>query len=84
MPDSAGLPDGHYPPAFIGAETSRICSQNLSPNPNLYKFVKSIHGSDVQAGEEVDLQSYVCTKGLIVMEETDSGASHVGSLMKSQ
>ncbi|MEO2035807.1 MAG: hypothetical protein ABGZ35_27335 [Planctomycetaceae bacterium] len=67
-----------------GAEASRIVSQKLSPKSNLYRFVKSLKGSDIGAGEEVDLQSYVGIKGLIVVEETDSGATRVGSFMKQQ
>ena len=66
------------------AEASRICSQKLSPKSNLHKFVKSLKGSDIAAGEQVDLQSYAGTRGMIVLEETDSGATRVGSFLKQQ
>jgi hypothetical protein len=67
-----------------GAEASRIVSQKLSPKSNLYRFVKSLKGDDITAGEEVDLQSYAGTRGMIVVEETDSGATRVGSFLKQQ
>lgn len=67
-----------------GTETTRIVSQKLSPKSNLYRFVKSFEGSDIAAGKEVDLQSYAGTKGMIVVEETDSGATRVGSFLRQQ
>ena len=66
------------------AEASRICSQKLSRKSNLYGFVRSLKGLDVEPGEEVDLQSYVGTKGLVVVEEIDSGATRVASFLKQQ
>jgi len=66
------------------AEASRIVSQKLSPKSNLYRFVKSLKGTDIAAGEEVDLQSYVGIKGMIVVGETDSGATRVESFLKQQ
>jgi hypothetical protein len=67
-----------------GAETSRIVSQKLSPKSNLYKFVKALKGADIAAGEEIDLQSYAGVRGMVVVEETDSGATRVGSFLKQQ
>ncbi|MEC8554660.1 MAG: hypothetical protein VXZ82_06605 [Planctomycetota bacterium] len=67
-----------------GNEVSRIVSQKLSPKSNLCKFVKALKGSDIAAGEEVNLQSYVGTRGMIVVEETESGATRVGSFLKQQ
>lgn len=67
-----------------GSEAMRIVSQKLSPKSNLYKFVKSLKGSDISAGEEIDLQSYAGVRGMIVVEETDSGATRVGSFLKQQ
>lgn len=69
---------------YQNSEATRIVSQKLSPKSNLYRFVKSLKGADLSAGEEVDLQSYVGTQGMIVVEETDSGATRVGSFMKQQ
>ena len=66
----------------VNSEVSRICSQTLSPKSNLYKFVRMLKGSDIEAGEEVDLQSYVGTRGMIVVEETDSGGTRVGSFLR--
>ena len=66
----------------LNAEVSRICSQTLSPKSNLYKFVRMLKGSDMEAGEEVDLQIYVGTRGMIVVEETDSGGTRVGSFLR--
>jgi hypothetical protein len=65
-----------------GSETSRIVSQKLSPKSNLYKFVKALKGGDIEAGEEVDLQSFAGTKGMIVVEETESKATRVASFLK--
>ena len=67
-----------------GSETSRIVSQKLSPKSNLYKLVKALKGGDIEAGEEIDLQSFTGTKGMIVVEETDSGATRVASFLKQQ
>lgn len=72
--------DGEYQ----GTEATRIVSQKLSPKSNLCRFVKSLKGSDIAAGEEVDLQSYVGTRGMIVVEETDSGATRVGSFLRQR
>lgn len=67
-----------------GTEATRIVSQKLSPKSNLCKFVKSLKGSDIAAGEVIDLQSYVGVRGMVVVEETDSGATRVGSFLKQQ
>ena len=65
-------------------EASRICSQKLSPKSNLYKFVKALKGSDIEAGEEIDLQAFAGVRGMIVVEETDSGATRVASFIRQQ
>ncbi|MCR9197315.1 MAG: hypothetical protein NXI04_01605 [Planctomycetaceae bacterium] len=67
-----------------GTETSRIVSQKLSPKSNLCKFVKSLKGADIEAGEQIDLMAYAGTRGLIVVEETESGSTRVGSFMRQQ
>ena len=36
-----------------GVDTSRICSQKLSPKTNLYKMTKMLKGADIEAGEEL-------------------------------
>ena len=67
-----------------GSEASRIVSAKLSPKSNLFKMVKALKGADLAPGEEIDLLSYIGAKGLIVVEETDSGATRVGSFLKQQ
>ena len=67
-----------------GEEATRIVSQKLSPKSNLAKFVRALKGGEIEPGEEVDLQSYVGTRGLVVVEEVDSGATRVASFLKQQ
>ena len=72
--------DGEY----AGAETSAMCSQKLSAKSKLYKFVKALKSDEITAGEEIDLQSYLGVKGLIVVVESESGATYVDSFLPHQ
>ena len=66
-----------------GEPGTRIVSQKLSPKSNLHKFVKALKGAAVEPGERIDLESFYGTRGTIVVEETDSGGTRVGSFLKS-
>ena len=66
-----------------GNETTRIVSQKLSPKSNLHKFVKAFKGGSIEPGEEIDLESYYGIKGMIIVEETDSGSTRVGQFLKT-
>lgn len=65
-----------------GETATRICSTKLSPKSNLFKFIQALKGTKPEAGEEIDLLSYVGTAGMIVVEETDSGSTRVGSFIR--
>lgn len=65
-----------------GRKSSRICSQKLSSKSNLFKFVQSLKGSKLEPGEQVDLADYIGASGMMIVEQTDSGASRVGSFIK--
>ena len=66
-----------------GEEASRICSKKFSAKSNLFKFAKSLKGADLESGESFDFQDYIGTKGMIVVEETDSGSTRVSTFLKS-
>ncbi|MEO2035578.1 MAG: hypothetical protein ABGZ35_26160 [Planctomycetaceae bacterium] len=67
-----------------GAEPSAMCSQKLSAKSKLHKFVKALKGGEIAAGEEIDLQTYVGVRGLIVVVESDNGATYVDSFLRHQ
>jgi hypothetical protein len=67
-----------------GAETSRICSQRLKKRSALGGYVKALRGGkEVEVGEKIDLTDFYGVKGLLVVEETDSGSTRVGTFLKS-
>lgn len=65
-----------------GQKSSRICSVKLSPKSNLYKFLQAFKGGKLEAGEQVDLLSFVGVQGMMTVEATDSGSTRVGSFIK--
>lgn len=66
-----------------GEEASRICSKKFSAKSNLYKFAKALRGSDLESGESFDFAEYVGTKGMVIVEATDSGSTRVATFLKS-
>jgi hypothetical protein len=66
-----------------GEEASRICSKKFSAKSNLYKFAKALRGSDLESGETFDFAEYVGTKGMVIIEATDSGSTRVATFLKS-
>ena len=67
---------------FQGQKSSRICSTKLSPKSNLYKFLQAFRGAKLEAGQEVDLLSLIGTKGMMIVEATENGATKVGSFIR--
>jgi hypothetical protein len=68
---------------FKGKEASRIVSKRFSPKSNLYRFAKALIGRDLQSGESFDFADFVGTKGMVVIEATDSGATRVATFLKA-
>ena len=66
-----------------GDRVSRICSKTFSVKSNLYRFAKSLAGRDLRPGEQFDFQDFIGTRGMMVVEETDSGAIRVASFLRS-
>ncbi len=66
-----------------GEEASRICSKKFSAKSNLYKFAKAFRGNDLESGESFDFADYIGTKGMVIVEETDSGSTRVATFLKS-
>lgn len=64
-----------------GEEATRICSKKFSAKSNLYKFAKALAGRDLEAGESFDFADFVGKKGMIVVEETDSGSTRVATFL---
>jgi len=69
---------------YAGAEPPAVCSQKLSAKTKLHKFVKAMKGNEITAGEEIDLRSYLGMKGLIVVVESESGATYVDAFLPHQ
>lgn len=65
-----------------GQTSSRICSAKLSPKSNLYKFLQAFKGGKLEPGEQVDLLSFIGQTGMMVVEQTDSGSTRVGSFIR--
>jgi len=65
-----------------GATCSRIVSPKLTPKSGLYRFVQALAGRKPEAGEEIDLAALYGTSGMIVVQETDSGAVRVESFVR--
>ena len=68
---------------YKDTETTRICSTKFSAKSNLYKFGKSLRGRDLESGEKFDFANYIGTRGLIIVEATDSGSTRVATFLKS-
>lgn len=68
---------------LTGEEASRICSKKFSAKSNLYKFAKALRGSDLESGESFDFADFIGAKGMIIVEETESGSTRVATFLKS-
>ena len=67
---------------FQGQSASRICSVKLSPKSNLFRFIAALKGTKLEPGEEVNLLSFIGQKGMMTVEQADSGSSRVGSFIR--
>lgn len=67
-----------------GETATRICSKKFSAKSNLYKFAKSLVGRDLEAGEDFDFADHVGSKGMLIVEETESGSTRVSTFLKSE
>lgn len=65
------------------SEATRVCSRKFSSKATLPKFAKALRGKDFEAGEKFDFADYIGTKGMIIVEETDSGSTRVATFLKS-
>jgi len=67
---------------LAGQTGTRICSLTLSPKSRLFEFVIAFEGGKPEAGEEIDLAGYFGATGMIVVEQTPSGATRVASFLR--
>ena len=67
---------------FQGQKSSRICSTKLSPKSNLFKFLQAFKGGKLEPGEQVDLLSFIGTRGMMIVEATEGGSTKVGSFIR--
>ena len=58
-----------------GAETSRFTGAKLSPKAALAKILSGLKGSKIEMDENVNPDDYVGKEYMIVIAETDSGAT---------
>jgi len=68
---------------YKDAEATRVCSRKFSSKATLPKFAKALRGKDFESGERFDFADYVGTKGMIIVEATDSGSTRVATFLKS-
>jgi hypothetical protein len=64
-------------------ETSRIASAKLSPKSALGKLAVQLKGSKIESGERFQFDDFVGVKGLINVEETESGGTRVVTFLRS-
>ena len=65
------------------AEATRIVSKKFSPKTNLYKFAKALVGRDLVSGEAFDFADHIGAKGMIIVEEVESGSTRVATFLKA-
>jgi hypothetical protein len=66
-----------------GEEGYAVCSAKLTPKSKLTKFATALKAGPISAGEEFDFANHVGAKGIIVVEETENGASKVVSCVRT-
>ena len=66
-----------------GEEAGRICSKKFSPKSNLAKFAAMLKGSKIERGEPFKFDDFVGARGSIIIEETDSGSTRVGTFLRA-
>ncbi len=68
---------------YEGEEASRICSKRFSTKSNLCGFAKALLGRELKRGDKFDFAEHIGAKGLIVVEETESGATRVATFLRA-
>ena len=92
--DFEGNSSNEYGPAVLltwqvtngdleGETATRIVSAKLSPKSNLYRFVTALKGSKPEVGEQIDLDTFVGTTGMVVVEETGNGGTRVETFIRT-
>jgi hypothetical protein len=66
-----------------GSIATRIVSRKFGPKTNLFKFAKALVGRDLQSGEEFDFATFVGSKGMIIVEEIESGSTRVSTFLRA-
>lgn len=68
---------------YDGVEVCRIVTPRCTPRSNLYGFAQALAGRDLVYGETVDFASFSGVTGLVVVEQTVSGATRVATFMRA-
>ena len=66
-----------------GHEATRIVSQRCTPLSNLYGFAQALAGRTLEVGESVDFAIFRGVTGLIVVEQTEGGATRVAAFLRA-
>ena len=66
-----------------GASSSRFCSAKLTPKSALAKIASGLAGKKLEPGDSFDPDTYVGRTYLIIVEETESGATRVASRLSA-
>lgn len=68
---------------YEGDDAIRIVSQRCTPRSNLYGFAQALAGRELMVGESVDFTEFRGVRGLIVVEQTEGGATRVATFLRS-
>lgn len=68
---------------YDGDEVCRIVSPRCTPRSNLYGFAQALAGRDLVDGETVDFATFSGVSGLVVVEQTESGATRVEKFLRA-
>jgi len=67
--------------AHDGTETTRFTGAKLSPKSALAKVLSGLAGQKIEVGDSVDPDKFVGKRYMVVVEETESGATRVESIL---
>lgn len=67
---------------FAGDEAMRIVSSRFTARSNLFAFACALAARELTAGDEFDFSHYVGVAGLILVEQTEGGATRVAAFMR--
>lgn len=66
-----------------GSEATRVASKKFSPKSTLAKLAVALKGSAIAPGEAFSFATVVGTRGMLLVEETDSGSTRVSTFIRS-